>query len=47
MPSLDPTMNLYLEGYLWSDVHSALSNKIHGCASAATASGSALEAESF
>ena len=28
MPSPDPAMNLYLEGYLQSDVYSTLANKI-------------------
>lgn len=28
MPSPFPGMDLYLEGYLWPDVHHALANKI-------------------
>ncbi|MBD2310044.1 DUF4058 family protein [Chroococcidiopsis sp. FACHB-1243] len=47
MPSLAPAINPYLEGYLWSDVHSALANQIRRCFSAATASGSSDLAGNF
>ncbi|HEY9820633.1 MAG TPA: DUF4058 family protein [Candidatus Sericytochromatia bacterium] len=32
MPSSFPGMDPYLEGYLWPDVHNALTSKIRGVA---------------